>query len=149
MSRWWPLSLEQIPDFPQQGNVLWGCRSSFGWGLSAATSGHQLINRNDDEEVKNRRHNEEIDDGVDEGTPVKGHTVDDKGSAMYSATADELDDWLNERLGELGDDTRESRTHNNRDCKVNDISSHDEVAKSLDHLYPDSLLVGIEKFSKR
>ena len=59
-------------------------------------AGGDLVNRHDYEEIQNGSDNQEIDDRINERTPVKGHTVDDESPTMHASATDEFDDWFNE-----------------------------------------------------
>ena len=129
------LGLEQVADFREQFLGSW-CRSLRVYALAALRSLGELVERHDDEEVDHRGDDEEVDRCGDYRAEVnKGVFVvgDLKAQPVHLSGAKGIDDRLDDRVSNGGDDCGEGGADDDRGGKFDDVAAHDEVFETLEH----------------
>lgn len=128
---------QEVTDLGEQ--LIGGRGRSILWDAGTALLQFvQLVHRDDEDEVNNQRDDEEVDCGGNDRTEVnKGSLVSGanlEAQALYFGGAQGSDDWVDEVIGERGNDRGECGTDDNRDGELDDVATHDEVFKALEHM---------------
>src|SRR5699024_11774061 len=79
---------------------------------------------------------QEVDNGGDDNTEVNESVFiisDLETKTSHIGGAEGVDDWLNQRISNRGDDGGESGTDDDTNCQIDDVAAHDEIFKALEH----------------
>lgn len=128
-------TLRGLGDFAQALGAGFRRRRRRRRGRGSFDASQESIERQDDGEVNYAGHNQERNGGVDEVANVDGRAVDLDDHAAEVGLAHHGSDELGEDVFHHGvDDGIESRADDDGDGQVDNVSTQNKVAKSLEHL---------------